>query len=304
MSSLLDDLRGAFRAQGDALRRLIIYNVAVFVVLVVLEALLKLSGFGAAYAALMSWLVLPSWLSPSGLLTRPWTLLSYSFIHSGFFHILFNLLNLYWFGQLIQEYIGARRLVNLYILGALAGAVVYLLAVNFIPDVQHRLVLPGAAGVTVVGASGAVLAIIVAAATLLPDYTFMLLLFGQVKIKWIAAVLVLLSVAGLTDGNAGGQFVHLGGALLGYVYIRQLKAGNDLGRPIQAIGGWFQDLFAPRPPMHVSHRGGASAAPSAAAPSGTPGQADIDRILDKISRSGYNSLTTEEKQQLFRASQK
>lgn len=299
MSSLLDDLRGAFRAQGDALRRLIIYNVVVFVGLVVLGAVLKLSGLEWLYNALRSWLVLPSWPTPSGFLTRPWTVLSYAFVHEGFFHILFNMLNLYWFGQLIQEYLGSRRLVSLYILGVLAGAITFLVAVNFIPALATTL-----GATTLEGASGAVLAVIVGAATLLPDYTFMLLLFGQVKIKWIAAVLVLLSVAGLAGVNGGGQFAHLGGALLGYVYIRQLKAGNDLGKPIQAIGEWFQDLFAPRPPMHVSHRGGAGAAPAASVPGGSPGQADIDRILDKISRSGYNSLTTEEKQQLFRASQK
>src|SRR4051812_45017632 len=114
MSTLLDDLRGAFRAQGDALRRLIIYNVIVFVVLVVLHAALALSGADSAYAALKSWLILPSWLmGPGGLLTRPWTVLTYAFVHEGFLHIIFNLLNLYWFGQLIQEYLGSRRLVSL-----------------------------------------------------------------------------------------------------------------------------------------------------------------------------------------------
>jgi membrane associated rhomboid family serine protease len=291
-TSLSDDFKRALQANGNVLHRLILYNVAVFVVLVVLNALLGLSGYGAAYATLKGWLLLPSWLPT--LLTRPWTLLTYAFTHESFFHILFNMMNLYWFGQLIVEYLGARRLVSLYVLGAIGGALAFLLAINYIPVLATQF-----GQTSLLGASGAVLAVIVAAATLLPDYTFMMVFLGPVRIKWIALVLVLLSVSGLTGGNAGGQFAHLGGALVGFLYIKQIQAGRDLGRPLQQFWAWLTSLFDPKPPTNAGNRGTATTVRTP-----TADEAAIDRILDKINRSGYESLSKEEKQQLFRASKK
>jgi hypothetical protein len=161
-----------------------------------------------------------------------------------------------------------------------------------------------------IGASAAVTAIIVASATLLPDYTFMLILIGPVKIKWIAAVVVLVSLAGVNGGNPGGEIAHLGGALLGFVFIKQLHAGRDLGRPVQAVGNWVSNLFSRRPTMRVStaRRPEPVTTTSASgskkpAVAGQPLQDEIDTILDKISRSGYESLSKDEKQKLFRASQ-
>ena len=302
MASLLDDLRGAFRSSGNALNQLLLINVVVFVALILLEAITFLTGTRAWYGLLVSWLSLPSDLPT--LLTRPWTLLTYAFLHQHFWHILFNLLNLFYFGQLIREYLGNRRLVNLYVLGALAGAVFFIAAYNLIPVYQPML------GVPLLGASAAVTAIIVAAATLLPDFTFQLILLGPVKIKYIAAVLVLLSISGVSGDNAGGQVAHLGGAVLGFIYVRQLRAGRDLGRPVQSIGNWFRALAQPKPTMRTSYRRPSSpttAGPARPAKATSPADAtqeEVDRILDKISRSGYESLTTEEKQQLFRASQK
>ncbi len=293
-TSLTDDLRRAMRANGNVLHRLILYNVAVYVVLVVLGAVLGLSGLGWLYAAVKSALMLPSWLPT--LLIRPWTLLTYAFTHESFFHILFNMLNLYWFGQLLVEYLGARRLMSIYVLGALAGAVAFLLAMNLIPVLVTRFGYP-----PILGASGAVSAVIVGTATLLPDYTFMLILLGPVRIKWIAAVLVLLSVSGLTGDNAGGQFAHLGGALLGFMFVKQLQSGRDLGAPLQRAWAWLTGLFEPKPTMRVS---GSTRGTATAVPTPSADEAAIDLILDKINRSGYESLSKEEKQQLFRASKK
>jgi hypothetical protein len=149
----------------------------------------------------------------------------------------------------------------------------------------------------------------VAGATLLPDYTFMLFIIGPVKIKWIAAVVVLISLAGVNGGNAGGEITHLGGALLGFVFVKQLQAGRDLGRPVQAVGDWFSNLLNRRPAMRASTTRRpepvttvAGATKVKTAP-GQPAQEEIDLILDKISRSGYESLSKDEKQKLFRASQ-
>jgi hypothetical protein len=210
---------------------------------------------------------------------------------------------MYWFGRLVSEYLGDRRLVSLYVLGALAGAVIFLLSYNLLPVFQPAI------GQPVIGASAAVTAIIVAAAKLLPDYTFMLFIIGPVKIKWIAAVVVLISVAGVNGGNAGGDITHLGGALLGFVFIKQLQAGRDIGRPVQAIGDWFRSLSNRTPAMRASTTRRpepvttvANGAKAKQAP-GQPLQEEIDLILDKISRSGYESLSKEEKQKLFRASQ-
>jgi membrane associated rhomboid family serine protease len=299
--SLTQDIRDAFSRRDNALNQLIIINALVFAVLIVVHAVFFLSGASDVYhARVMPQLELSSNLGV--VLRHPWTLLTYAFTHENPFHILFNLLNLYWFGQLIREYIGDRRLLSLYILGALAGASLFLLSFNTLP------VFASSVGMPMLGASGAVVAIIVAAATLLPDYTFMMFLIGAVKIKWIAVVVVLvLSVANIYQGNPGGGLAHLGGALLGFVFIRQLKAGRDMGAPVTAVGNWFGRLFSQGPSMRVTHRqpvatGARSASAKGSGPA-TAGQDEIDLILDKISHSGYESLSKDEKQKLFRASQ-
>ena len=297
--SITQDIRDAFSRRDNALNQLIIINALVWGVLIILYAVCFLTQSKPVYTLVLRQLALSSDLLV--LLRHPWTLLTYAFVHEGFLHILFNMLNLYWFGQLIREYLGDRRLVSIYVLGALAGALFFLLAYNFIPVLE-----PGR-GLPVIGASASVTAIIVAAATLLPDYTFMLILLGPVKIKWIALAVVLISLAGINGGNPGGEITHLGGALLGFVFVKQLKAGRDMGRPVVAVGNWVSGLFQARPAMKVTHRspvsvGRSTATASKATPSATPPE-EVDVILDKISRSGYESLSKEEKQKLFRASQ-
>lgn len=298
MNSIFNDIRGSFNRPDNALNQLILINILVFVTLLLLYVILTISQSGGYYEWLVSNLSLPS--NPAVFIRRPWTLFTYFFTHRGFLHIIFNMLNLYWFGMLIREYLGNKKLVSLYILGGLTGAVLYLLFYNFVPYFIQR----GSA--EMIGASASVLAIIVAAATLLPNYTFNLLLLGPVKIKWIAWVLVLLSVSGAVGDNAGGNVAHLGGALLGYIFIRQLKNGSDLGRPIHSFWDFVSGLFNRRPRMKVSYKGPATATTSYSASSGggKPSQLEIDLILDKISKSGYESLSKDEKQKLFRASQK
>ncbi|MDO7846779.1 rhomboid family intramembrane serine protease [Hymenobacter sp. M29] len=301
--SIVQDIRTAFSRRDNALIQLIWLNVLVFASLILLKFILKFSSAIGYYPMVVSQFQISSAFPI--LIRHPWTILSYAFTHEEFFHILFNMLNLYWFGQLVREYLGDRRLVSIYILGALAGAVVFLLTYNFVPAFQEGL------GTPMVGASAAVTAIIVAGATLLPDYTFMLILIGPVKIKWIAAVVVLISLAGVNGGNPGGEIAHLGGALLGFVFIKQLQAGRDLGRPVQAVGNFFSNLTSSRPAMRVSSpsrrpetvTANAASGPRKPAAPGQPLQDEIDTILDKISRSGYESLSKEEKQKLFRASQ-
>lgn len=293
--SILADIRSTFSRRDNALNQLLVINVLVFVVLLVVGAVVYLTGSGLVYEVLLRQLALPS--EPGGVLRHPWTLLTYAFTHQGFFHILFNMLNLYWFGMLVREYLGDRRLVSIYVLGALAGALLFLLSYNLVPKLQLQPVT------SLVGASAAVTAIIVAAATLLPDYTFMLFLLGPVRIKYIAAAVVLISIAGINSANSGGQIAHLGGAVLGFIYVRQLQRGRDLGRPVVAVGEWISGLLHGRPRLRVSHRSPQEAPNGKRGPLAQPAQEEIDRILEKISRSGYESLSKEEKQKLFKASQ-
>ena len=308
MISIFDDIKSAFSRGNNALHQLILLNVVVFASLLVLRLLITFTLGEGTFWYLMTFLQIPSNLSLFAY--RPWTVFTYFFTHLDFFHILFNLLNLYWFGMLIREYLGDKRLVNLYVLGGLVGGLLFLLTYNTIPYLMQL-------GPSVMmGASGSVIAVMVAAATLLPNYTFNLILIGPVRIKYIAAVMVLLSISGAVGSNAGGNIAHLGGALLGFLYIQQLQKGTDWGKPVQAVLDFFRGLFQRRTALKVSYKNpnrpytssssSASATPAAPARSGaiTPSQMEIDQILDKISVSGYESLTKEEKQKLFKASQK
>lgn len=299
--SILQDIKDSFKEPNNTLKQLILINVIVFVVLIVCRLLITYTAGPGAYSYLMSFIALPS--NPEALLVRPWTLITYFFTHEGFLHIIFNMLNLYWFGQLVREYLSDKRLLSLYILGGLAGGVLYILVYNFIPFFADR-----AAYAVMIGASASVLAIVVAAATLLPNYTFSLILVGPVRIKYIALFLVVLSISGAVGDNAGGNIAHLGGALIGWIFIKQLQRGADIGRPLHAVLGFFTGLFNRKPKLKVSHRRTSTSTASSNGTSkkqaGNPDQNEIDRILDKISSSGYESLSKEEKQLLFQASQK
>jgi len=298
MTSIFDDIRNAFRLR-NALNQLILINVIVFVVLLLLRVILRISTQSDdLFETILDYIAMPA--NPGVLLTRPWTIFTYFLTHREFFHIIFNMLNLYWFGMIIREYLGDKKLVSLYLLGGLAGGVFFVLFYNLIPYYQTRAIFA-----TMIGASASVLAVTVAAATLLPNYTFNLLFIGPVKIKFIAAFFVLLSISGAIGDNAGGNLAHLGGALIGFIFIKQLQRGTDLGRPIHAVANFFQNLFKPRTPMKVSFKNQSrTTSVFSSTTGGEPSQTEIDIILDKISRSGYESLSKDEKQKLFRASQK
>lgn len=294
---MLNDFKNAFQRPNHAHVQLIIINVVVFVVVGLITVIATLSEFGSFADVFSKQFSIPS---NFGLfLSRPWTLITYAFQHGGFMHILFNMLALYWFGQLFVEYLGSDKLVALYLLGAIVGAVFYLLAFNLIPFYQKTF--PG--NLELVGASAAIDAIVVAAATLLPDYTFYLLLLGPVRIKWIALVTVVLSLLGTIESNAGGNIAHLGGALMGFVYIKQLQAGVNWGGWITVTLDWFKGLFSSKPKVKVSYRKAEPTQPKANE-AGKASQEEIDRILDKISDRGYESLSKEEKEKLFNASKK
>lgn len=297
---MFDDFKNAFSRYNNAHVQLIIINVVVFLVMAVITVVATISQFPEIADWLHRQVAIPAPFM--AYIVKPWTIITYAFVHDlgDIFHILFNMLFLYWFGKLFIEYLGSDKLVAVYVLGALAGGIAYLLVYNFIPFFMERTPLLG-----MIGASAAVYAIVVATATLLPDYTFFLLFLGPVRIKYIAAFYIIASFVGTISVNAGGNIAHLGGALIGFVYIKQLQAGSNWGSWITATIDFFKGLFKPRLKVKVSYRNENTGAKSSAQPKGSSiSQAEIDAILDKISDGGYESLTKEEKDKLFKASKK
>lgn len=220
--------------------------------------------------------------SISKLPERFYTVFTYMFFHEGFLHLLFNMLGLYWFGNIFMNFLSARQFHFVFILGGLAGALFYVGGLNIFPVFAN-----GLSGATVIGSSAAVMAIITATATLVPDYAVMMLFLGEVKIKWVAIAYFVISFIGLTSTNAGGNFSHIGGAILGFVFIKSLQSGND-----------WSKMFERKVKMKVVK----NEQPIKKAAFTGVSQQEIDAILDKISTSGYDKLSATEKDKLFKAS--
>jgi membrane associated rhomboid family serine protease len=294
---MLEEFKNAFHRYNNGHVQLIIINVVIFLVLAVINVLSTVSGFAYAANAILDQFTIPPVFAD--FITRPWTLITYAFAHDvyGIWHILGNMLMLFWFGRLFIEYLGSDKLIATYILGALAGSIIYLLMFNFVPYFVDRSGFPG-----MVGASAAVYAVVVAIATLLPDYTFFLMFLGPVRIKYIAAVCIVISFLGIIGSNSGGNIAHLGGAIMGFIYTKQLQAGVNWGGWITATLQWFRDLFKPKPKVKVTYR--SERQEKKAGGKSNISQAELDAILDKISAGGYESLTKDEKEKLFNASKK
>lgn len=299
--SIKDDFRNAFNRPNSAHMQLIIINVVVFLFLAVLNVFSSLFGIQGVFSFVYDQFSIPPLFAD--FITRPWTIITYAFAHSlnDIFHILFNMLIFYWFAKLVIEYLGSDRVIILYVLGALAGSIAYLMVYNIVPFYIERSDFPG-----MVGASAAVYAVVVAAATLMPNYTFHLIFLGPVKIKYIAAFYIVLSFLGSVGGNAGGNIAHLGGALMGYLHITSLQKGTDWGKWVISTMNFFKSFFVSSPKIKVSHRkeskSRSATFSSSRSSKDQTSQEEIDAILDKISEKGYESLSTEEKQKLFNAS--
>lgn len=297
---MFEEFKSAFQRYNNAHVQLIIINIMMFVILGVFMVISMVSGFDAFFETIHNQFTIPARFSD--FVTRPWTLITYMFTHdlTGILHILFNMLVLYWFGRLFVEYLGSDKLVALYLLGGVAGAILYLMAYNLIPFYVEKA---QQFNIGMVGASASINAIVVATAVLLPNYTFFLLFFGPVKIKYIAGIFVFLSFLGTVGTNAGGNLAHLGGALIGFIYMKQLQSGVNWGGWITMTIDWFKDLFKPKTRVKVTYRNEATPQKK---PGGKPlvSQDELDAILDKISADGYESLTKEEKEKLFNASKK
>jgi membrane associated rhomboid family serine protease len=283
---VFQDLKYKVFQSGDPSYLYIGINTIIFVALALINLPVFLSGNGGLVydGFIREYVGFPALISK--LPERFYTILTYQFFHQGPFHLLFNMLWLYWMGRIFLDFLKPRQFHFIYLTGGFAGALVYLIAYNIFP-VFAAVTASGEA--TIIGASASVMAIVVATATLVPDYSIRLLLFGDVKLKYLAIAYVVMDLIGLGSGNAGGNFAHLGGALLGFTYIKVLKSGTD-----------WSSLFKRKPKLKVVKNNAAGGNVKKNAP--VVDQKEIDAILDKISKTGYDKLTREEKETLFKAS--
>jgi membrane associated rhomboid family serine protease len=272
---------------GSKLYLLIGINVFVFLLISVLSIFEKLvfrTNIVDYYTS--EFLSLPAFLPK--LAVRFWTPFTYMFMHADIWHLFFNMLWLYWMGQIFEEFLGNKRTLGVYLLGGLAGGIMFVACFNLFPLFSKSDAL---LTTVVVGSSASGMAIIAGAATIAPNYTIMLFGVVPIKLKWIALFYVAMGFFGIKGSNAGGEVAHLGGALFGFIYVSQLQKGRDLV-------GWIANLFRKKSKLKVASNNRDRAA------SDTPRQEEVDRILDKISTTGYDNLSKQEKETLFRASKK
>ncbi len=276
--------------------KLIVVNVALF-----LFATLGSWIFKSSPGALMSWFVLP--VDLGSLLVQFWSVLTYSFLHFDFWHIFWNMLVLYWFGPYVLNLFTEKRFLTIYLLGAICGGLLFVSAYNVFPVLSGSLAY-------LIGASAAVRAIMIFIAAYTPNAEVRIIFFN-VKLWQIGLFVVLSDLIQIpTSGNAGGLIAHMGGAIFGYFYAIQLKKGSDIGAWFEKLMDAFANVFKPKKksPLKTVHKSKTYKKPRRKTTTSTtkktvktPNQEQIDAILDKISKSGYDSLTKEEKDFLFKA---
>jgi membrane associated rhomboid family serine protease len=307
-TSIWDDIKREYE-YGNMITRIIIVNLAVFIFWNVAKFAMFLAYRGvpppAFYEFLQCFEVSSGWWHN---VTHPWVLITYMFTHIDFWHVLWNMLLFYSFGRILGDLIGDRHILPLYLFGGLMGGIAFFLSYIYL----------GRFEAFALGASASVTATVVAAGIIAPNYLMRLILLGDVKLKYIVLAFLVIDMAAIAnDSNTGGHFAHLGGAFMGYLYIRRLQEGNDLSEPVNnildgIINIWKRIRGEHRPKPTVAYRNREKVSTNAAErnqnrPSqnrsgGGVDQAQIDVILDKIKQSGYDSLSQEEKEILFKAS--
>jgi len=291
-TTLWQDFRMYVLHSGNVLNKLIAINCAAFILFGAFYVVLLIFGISPVIHDQVDTLFqFPS--SPWEFLHKPWSIVTYQFMHSGFMHILFNMIMFLFAGRIFREYLGDKKLLAVYILGGVAGALMFMLGYNTIPFLRNG-------HGELIGASASIMAILVAVGTLLPRYTVFLIIIGPVRLVYIVLVLVVLDFLSIGFTNTGGSLAHLGGSLFGYVYIITLQKGTDIGAWLNQLLEGIQNIFKRKSVKLHSYND----APRRNAPvrPGRISQDEVDKILDKIASSGYDSLSQHEKEILFRAS--
>ena len=275
-------------ASATMLMKIVVINIAVFLVLNIISIVMIFAGEESGRFIVEQWVAMPG--NFGRLARHAWTPLSYMFSQIEPLHLIFNMLWLYWFGIVFQLLSTPKRMIGL-----------YLLAVNTIPYFAGH-------GGLLIGSSASVIAIVTATAIMAPDYRMNLLFLGAVSLKWIAIVTIGIDLLSVTGSNAGGHIAHLGGAAVGAIFALGLKRGHDITAPLNSLIDAIVNLFRRRPKVRPARfrASGAPSAPRPKAPSAASAadQAELDNILDKIKKSGYSSLTADERARLFDVSRR
>ena len=294
MNSIFNDIKSNFKT-GSSFTRLLYVNLGVFLIIKILSAFGFLFKINDVNHFIESYLSLPSNLSE--LVKKPWTLISYMFVHQDFLHILFNMVWLHFGSKLFLQYFNGKQLLSTYFLGGIFGGLIYISAFNIFPVFQDTPFINSVA----IGASASVLAIFIAIATYSPNYIVNLTFIGNTFIKHIAIFLVVLDFLLIEKNNPGGHIAHLGGAIFGFLYINLLRKGVDLSVNFYTFLSYFKS--SEKTKLKKVHKNRSSKNnDDIFRNKKSDKQKKINSILEKISKSGYDSLTKEEKELLFKES--
>ena len=286
--ALKDQIRSRVQQMNSA-EKLILLNIICFIFPLFLKTLFFL--FAIPYGTFISFFELSSdWRT---LFFRPWSIVTYSFIHSGFFHLFWNMYLLYFSSRLFLNLFSVKIFLNVYFLGVVVGAFTFLFSYALFPAFQN-------AAPSMIGASAGVMGIFVFISTYSPDQEIRIIFFN-LKLRYLAIGFVLMDIIQIPYGNAGGHLAHLGGAGLGFLYAQRLQKGIDIGLPFERFIAKTTDLFKKKPTLRTVHKKNISRKTKSTVTSDTLHQKQIDFILDKISTSGYESLSQKEKDYLFQA---
>jgi membrane associated rhomboid family serine protease len=298
MANILEEIKQNFK-DGSYLTRLIYINAGVFLVVKLLSVILGATGYSNIW---ISYLELPAFLQT--LIRQPWSIITYMFMHHDFIHLIFNLLTLYWFGKIFVDYFNQKQLVGLYFLGGIGGAIFYLAAFNITNTLNANIFFS-----YLLGASASVMAIIFALVRYCPNQEINLALIGPVKLKYLGIAMLVLDVIGTTSVNAGGSISHIGGAATGYLFAQlMINSGKDITEPVNRVISLINDLFKQnKKPKFTVHRNTSKTDEEWNMENNNrkrDNNEEIDRILEKIKKSGYANLSDEEKKRLFDLSNK
>jgi len=290
---IFNEIKASFK-KGTYLTQLIYVNLAVFVFVNIISVLFFLIGQQNNASVIVEWLAVPADLS--NLIFKPWTVITYMFLHESFLHILFNMLWLFWFGKIFLQYLDQKQLLSVYLLGGIFGAILFIVSYNLFPVLNADYAVA-------LGASASVMAVVFAISFYVPNYQLALMFIGNVKLKYIAIFSIVLDVISIPSGNSGGHIAHIGGALFGWYFITEYKKGKLITKGFEKILNSFFILFKRSPKMKVSYKKTGNKDYDYKN-SKVAEQKEMDIILEKISKSGYSSLSKEEKELLFRMGKK
>ena len=283
MNLILSTIKQAFADQKNPINKYIAINAFVFVALLISAAFYFLGDIPNPFKmwVMQYFSLTANW---KVFVFKPWTFFTYAFIHEKLFHLIFNMLVFHWFGNLIIEYLNKNRMLFIFWAGVLGGGILYALFFD---------------GNQLIGASAGIMALVIASATLLPNYEIVLAIFGRIKLKYVGIAYLIIDLLSMMGSNAGGSMAHLGGALIGFLTIKQIQAGNDWSNMVIPINNFIDKLFTRKNKLKIVHQSEQQAQASRAV-----SQAEVDQVLEKITKSGYDSLSKSEKELLFKASKK